>query len=408
MIFEQKSTRNLKCEWKSRCWFWVRFSYSLGMKSIDQQRMLLKEIDDLLWDVQKHTSLILKLQATNWAEQLDIFLQKQWNYAPQFRYNFPDPDLLSQILTQLKDIKHSHIDTQSYSLPCAKLFADKIQEKIREAELILAYIKQDFANIKRLNTLLYGAFDKELLDEAEHVLLSYQEPPAQTRWKKLSTPEIIATLEKYMSEHQITDIKIKPMAFFPMKFMLMYQKSWCLLAFPEHLVTREHTLMANIIHEIEVHHQRYVNAKKTWRNLLSYGTASYQKDEEWFAMYQAYRYLCSISPDFHKTSMYEKYHIMWHAQGKSYQDMCDELKHFSPKMSLVSLFKKITRLYMGIQDTAATGAPLFLYNKMYLDGFSKIQKRHQEWNDLQTLFIGKIKIEDIDLVGHIPDTWRLS
>jgi len=379
----------------------------MTLLSESDQRALLAEIDDLLWVTQKYTSLMLHLQPTNAAEQMEIFLAKNGDYAPQFTYKLPSKSLLTKLLSQLIEIKKSHIEQQSYSLPCAKLFADKLQERILETELMLAYVDQDFPSIKRLNVLLYGEFDKDLLTQAEHILASYQEPPIQTRWKKLSTLEVIATLEKYISDHQITDITIKPLAFCPMQFMLLYQKSWCILTFSDTLTVREHTLMSNIIHEIGVHHQRYMNGRKTWRNLVGYGTAFYQKDEEWFAMYQAYLYLSWIYPEFHKTSMYEKYFIMWHSEGKSYQEMLVELKRLSPNVSLVWLFKKITRLYMGIQDTAAKWAPIFLYNKIYLDGFSKVCKRHQKWNDLNCLFTGKIKIEDLEFLVQMSDKWRL-
>ncbi|NCO97726.1 hypothetical protein GW864_00890 [bacterium] len=124
---------------------------------------------------------MLHLQPTNAAEQMEIFLAKNGDYAPQFTYKLPSKSLLTKLLSQLIEIKKSHIEQQSYSLPCAKLFADKLQERILETELMLAYVDQDFPSIKRLNVLLYGEFDKDLLTQAEHILASYQEPPIQTR-----------------------------------------------------------------------------------------------------------------------------------------------------------------------------------------------------------------------------------
>jgi hypothetical protein len=272
----------------------------------------------------------------------------------------------------------------------------------------LAYIDQNFPAIKRLNHLLFWAFDPALLKEAEHIISTYKEPPAKIRGKKLSTSEIISTLETYITNNQIADIKIKPLAFCPMKFMLVYQKTWSTLVFPDTLSTRVHSLMSNIIHEIGTHHRRHVNGKKTWRNLLTYGTAFYQKDEEGLAMYQAYLYLNTISPWFHKKSMYEKYFVMWHAEKKSYWEVRNEIIRLSPYISLTSLFKRLVRLYTGIKDTSAIWAPVFLHNKIYLDWFTKIQKRHQQWNDLSALLTGKIAIEDIKYTAQMPDKQRLS
>jgi|GEM_PF-5239737 len=167
---------------------------------------------------------MLHLQPTNAAEQLEIFLAKHGDYAPQFTYKLPSKSLLNKLLSQLVDIKKSHIEQQTYTLPCAKLFAEKLQERIWETELILAYTDQDFSAIKRLNVLLYGIFDPELMKEAGQILSTYKEPPAKTRGKILSTPEIIEAIKKYIAEHHVTDIKIKPLAFCPMKFMLAYQK----------------------------------------------------------------------------------------------------------------------------------------------------------------------------------------
>jgi hypothetical protein len=46
-----------------------------------QQRILLKEIDDFLGKIQKHTSLIVKLQASNGAEQLDLFVKNNGGFS---------------------------------------------------------------------------------------------------------------------------------------------------------------------------------------------------------------------------------------------------------------------------------------------------------------------------------------
>lgn len=63
----------------------------------------------------------------------------------------------------------------------SKLLEEKIEETISKARLLLAYYKQDLADIEKYNTLLWGHFDGALVQESGTIIQTYHEPEVQTR-----------------------------------------------------------------------------------------------------------------------------------------------------------------------------------------------------------------------------------
>jgi hypothetical protein len=65
---------------------------------------------------------------------------------------------------------------KEYSLPMSTLLEEKTKENIQKAELLLAYIRQDYEKIAYYNKLLFGDFDDTLVERAKTIMLTYKEP----------------------------------------------------------------------------------------------------------------------------------------------------------------------------------------------------------------------------------------
>lgn len=58
-------------------------------------------------------------------------------------------------MNTLDELKQKYFADQKYAHFIAKLLEEKIEENILKVQLLLAYSKQDFPNIKKYNTLLF-------------------------------------------------------------------------------------------------------------------------------------------------------------------------------------------------------------------------------------------------------------
>jgi hypothetical protein len=119
------------------------------------EEQILHEVDDKLLLLTKKLNLLKYLTPTNIATERERFVEMEGNYDPQFSYNFPNEEEIHSWIQELEEMKKEYFDGKTYTNKIAKLLLDKIEENILIAKLVIAYSKQDFANIEKYNTLLY-------------------------------------------------------------------------------------------------------------------------------------------------------------------------------------------------------------------------------------------------------------
>lgn len=363
---------------------------------MDQEETLLHTLDEELLVLTKNINLQKYLMPTNLVTEREKFLAMKGTYDPQFMYAFPAEQEMQGRLQELQDMKHKYFELEIYTHPIAQLLKEKIEENIIKAQLLLAYSKQDFANIKKYNTLLFWDFDPELMKKSEAIIQSYHEPKPETRWRMLNNEEIQQYILQYMKDNTITDIQLNPIEQSTAKFMLFMWKDRCRLVFSDHLHLREYELMGDLIHEFGVHYTRYLAGKKSGRKILMHGTAGYLLDEEWLAIRSVCQYKKNIFPDFQKINIYKKYLTLATSDSKSFSQITQELMQKQRVKNLSHAFIMTTRIKEGIQDTGVKESwTSFLHNKLYAEGYEKIST--WTWlHDISTLLsAGKIKAEDL-------------
>lgn len=360
------------------------------------EKQILHEVDDHLLQVTKKINLLKYLTPTNIDEERERFVQMKGQYDPQFVYNFPSEKEIVSRIQELHDLQQRYFDGKTYENTIAIVLANKIKENILTAHLLLAYSKQDVVNIEKYNALLYWPFDETMLKQAKKIVQDYQEPKAETRWEILTGNDIQQYILEYLRKHHITDVTLVQTKQQLSKFIISFGKNGCRLYYSPQMKVRTYTLEADLIHELWVHHTRYLNGKKTGWNIFTFWTKNYLTDEEGLALYHVCAYKKTIYPAFQKTWIYQKYLLLQYGQSKSFREMAKYIQDKQRSKNLTTIFTMVMRCKQGIQDTSLH-APwtIFLKNKLYADGYHRILHWIEQGNDVGKLFRGKITIEDL-------------
>ncbi|MCX6823217.1 MAG: DUF1704 domain-containing protein [candidate division SR1 bacterium] len=357
---------------------------------------LLHEVDDRLLVLTQKLHLLKYLTPTNIATEREHFVAMKGNYDPRFSYHFPPAEEINAWVEALHDMKTVYFDGQIYENIISKLLLDKIEENIVIAKLLLAYSEQDFVNIEKYNTILYGTFNPELLKQAEDILQSYKEPNPELRGTILTGDEIQQYILTYMQKHNITDVKITPNTSSAAKFIISFGKNICYLSYSPQMKIREYILEADLIHELQTHYTRYAHGKKTGWNIFTFGTQNYLTDEEGLALYNVCAYYKTFYPAFQKIGIYQKYLLLQQSQGISFREVATYIQDKKWSKNLSNIFTMILRCKQGIQDTSVKNqGNIFLKNKLYVDGYHHVSQRVAQGNDVNSLLQAKVKIDDL-------------
>ena len=154
---------------------------------------------------------------------------------------------------------------------------------------------------------------------------------------------------------------------------------------------REREIDAILSHEIGTHFRRYLAGKEQGLKLFQFGTGYYLSDEEGFAIHRSFSYL----PDgYEKNAMYVKYYLLDAVDTLSFSETVELLRTLYPEKSLESIFSDTVRLKRWITHSWTT----YQKDKIYLDGYIRVKKWLDAWGNAETLFFGKIKIQDLKIL----------
>jgi hypothetical protein len=160
-------------------------------------------------------------------------------------------------------------------------------------------------------------------------------------------------------------------------------------------IFREKELNWIIAHEIWVHLVRYLNWKKSGWNIFESGTANYLATEEWLAVYNSLKY---FPENYEKNAMYQNYYMITLAKKLDFKELA-EIWFRLKWNDYIKVFKTITRFKKWIKDTSIKNSwAFFSKDKVYLDWFVAVKEWIKNGWDIEKLMIGKIKIEDLDLI----------
>ncbi|MDD5769678.1 MAG: DUF1704 domain-containing protein [Candidatus Gracilibacteria bacterium] len=355
---------------------------------------LLKIIDDKISKLDKSVSLTY-LKPVNFLLELNNFINLKGNYNPIFEYDYLSEKKFDEIKNEIISLKEKYFK-KGFELKSefAKLFLEKIEEIANKLELLQAYKTKNFENIDKYNKKLFGEISKNLFEESEKklgILANYD-----VLGSLLQPIEVVKYIQNYLDKSKIfSKIKVVLSSGNISRISVSRKKQKIEVKVAIDGIFREKELDGIIAHEIGTHLLRYLNGQKTGWNILESGTANYLPDEEGLAVYNSLKY---FPESYEKNAMYKNYYLIEKSKELNFKELA-QIGFRLNGNDYVKVFKSITRLKRGIIDTSIknTGA-YFSKDKVYLDGYTKVKKWIENGGDLEKLMIGKIKIEDLDLI----------
>ena len=375
-----------KAEWK------VSIINIQDIKISEKNR--LHVIDEEISKIWKKLILAKILKPTNYFEELDKFIWQDGKYNPTFAYKRPENNKLEELTASLLNFKNE-LNKEDYNPKFSKLFDDKIEDLFCRINLIKAYKSKDYKNILLYNEKLYWKIDTKLLDQSKDRIFEWEAENKALLWKVLTINEVKRKIEKHLEKKGIEgiDIIITSTTLARMS-ITMWKKAKIKI---NRLVPfQEKELDSVLAHEIDTHLVRYINWAKSGWNIFKEWAWFYLKDEEWLAIYNASKYLPS---GYEKLSFYKKYFLLKEAQKYPFSKLVDLVKFLYPEKRIEWIFNTILRMKKWVINTWVVDEwAIFMKEKVYLDGFIKMSDWAEKWGEVEEMYKGKFKTEDLNFM----------
>ncbi|MBS8121842.1 tyrosine/phenylalanine carboxypeptidase domain-containing protein [Candidatus Vampirococcus lugosii] len=360
----------------------------------DEEIETLHIIDQNIAKISRKLNFTKILTPTNYLDELDNFVTWNGNYNPKFSYNFLDENTINSLETELLGMKDKYF-SNNFGLKSnfSELFNEKIDELLDRLYLIKAYKLQKYGYILEYNEKLFGNFDKKLVEQSKEKIFMEPVQDMNLLGEKLTFSQVKKIIKKYLYDKGISGVKINTSM--GLSRMAVIKGKYPEIRISSYSSFREKELLATLAHEIDVHLIRFLNGKKTGWEILKSGTGYYIKDEEGFAVYNSFNYL---PEGYEKKAIYQKYYLSFISGYYGFSRLVDIIRGIQYR-SLEGAFKTALRLKKGIQNTGFVDrGAVYTKDKIYLDGYMKVDERIKNGGNFDEFKFGKIKIEDIDKV----------
>ena len=351
-------------------------------KKVDgEEKTDFQAIDQKLVEIDKKIKLLHFLKPTNLLSEQKKFLASE-KYEPQFHYRkltFDPAKLLAELdLVKIPDT------------PLGSIFRDKKTEIQHKIELLAAIGTPKFSVRSRE---LYGFPTEENVAVARKLLAKKPKKfPAEHAVidAKSAAQEFQKTFEKYgLKDWNVTfrdDLVADALA----------GKSGTLFVRSAAKFSSER-LRAVIAHEIETHILRGENGREQAYEIFSRGTGNYLEIEEGLAIYNQNLVLKKA----HEKKFWPVLSFLAVAESaeKSFREIFDFVRKFG--FDEERAWKTAVKVKRGLSETAQPGG--FTKEAAYFSGFQKVQKFVDEGGDLRRLYVGKIKISDLEILEKISE-----
>ncbi|HRX63503.1 MAG TPA: DUF1704 domain-containing protein [Candidatus Absconditabacterales bacterium] len=362
------------------------------IESIEKNK--LHNIDEDISKIGKKLILAKVLKPQNYFEELDKFILNNGKYNPKFEYKRPEKQKLEELTKELLNIKND-LEKNKYNKKFSKLFTDKIEDLLCRINLINAYKNKDYKNILFYNEKLFGKIDKRLLDKSKEKIFEGNVENKEVLGKLLTVEEVKRKIEKYLNKKGIEGVDVIITSTTLARVSVIMGKK-IKIKINRMVPFQEKELESVLAHEIDTHLMRYINGANSGWNIFKEGVGFHIKDEEGLAIYNASKHLPS---EFEKLSFYKKYFLLKEAQKYPFGKLTDLTKFLYPEKNLERIFNTILKLKKGIQDTGVIkeGA-IFMKEKVYLDGYVKIKDWAEKGGEVEDMYKGKVKIDDLKFI----------
>ncbi len=352
-------------------------------------------LDENLFKLSKLLNLSRILKPTNYLEELDNFITWNGHYNPKFTYNRPSDKKLHSIYQQINRLKEKYFDYSSWmKSPFSIIFLNKANELLKKHALLVAYKKQKYSEILESNKALFWPIDPELIKESKRMIFDHENDDHQL-WRKLQSLEIREYILSYLTQQWFHWVHVYFDSNTTSRLTVARSAKKINIKIMQWLIIREKDLQATLAHEVDVHVRRYMNWSKTWRHILRQWTAHFISDEEGLAVTESLKYL----PEWYERKWrFLRYYYLSLVANKDFAGIASIIMWLR-NVTLRTAFSDVLRVKKWIQNTWFIDEWAVYYkDKVYLDGQKKIQKWIDAWWDTEDLMVGKITIQDLEIV----------
>lgn len=347
-------------------------------------------LDEKILNLWKKLNLSRILKPTNYLDQLDLFIEKNGVYNPQFEYKRPSDQLLHEIHTKLDKIEKKYFwQSPKFQSPFAQLFLDKIWELRRKHALLIAYKQQDADAILAANINLYGTLDQDNLALAKELVFEHTNNN-ELLWPFLTSGEVRAKIKKKLLDVWVKWVRIVYDSEMTSRMSVVRGKT-ITIKIAQWTQFREIDLDATLEHEIWVHIVRRMAWRDSGWHILRNGTADFIVDEEGLAVWKS---LQVLPESYQRMWRYIRYYLLSRAWSLDFIWLWRTVSSLKWN-PLRKVFMDVLRMKKWIEDTSKIWPWMVYYkDKVYLDGQKKLESRIEQWWNIDDLKYGKIKIED--------------
>lgn len=350
----------------------------------------LREIDAEIHKLGKKFNLSRILKPKNYFEELDVFINMRGNHNPVFTYDFPSAHRIDQLAKQIDAVREK-LFAVGVKKDMSHLLSEKLDELEVKKELLRAYVRQDAVAIDKYNTQLFGEIEPALIEVSRKKLQEQFLQESTVDSEIMEKEEIIAAIEKYLSEHQMDQVPVVFDSGTISRVAVKFNAEGPYVSISPHTQIFASEIRSVLNHEIGVHLKRYVSGKATGWEILAHGTGFYLTDEEGLAVHNS---ISGLDPSIKKNGMYKKYLLCDGAKEKTFAELAELAQSLSNK-SLEQVFNACLRVKKGIVQTADTLGCCYQKDIVYLNGFTEVSEWVTKGGNPNDLFRGKVKIADL-------------
>lgn len=356
--------------------------------------------DDKLWDLVNKIDIFRYLNPINAEEEKETFLKEYDSgncYNPQFKYEEFDPDI-GLFCEELLLIKNKFETCKNSIL--APYYTKIIDDLVFRTELFRH--RTDYEYGEKLSKL-YGRPSKRLLKKAKQNVtkLKYAQNDEEDLVHNdvnLTPDDVYEVFKTEMENYGFKwDIKIHKgsSSYFSINASLNEIKINAFKKFPKMKMRRY------ICHEIKTHVFRAENGKLQPFKIFKNGFPNYITTEEGLALFNENKFGLLSSKDVKRYSA--RVVAADYSLNHSFFEVFEKLEKYFPPTIAYSIVQRVKR---GMSDTSLPGG--YTKDMVYMDGFQKVNSFLKNNGSMETLYTGKIGLDDIGLTHELIDRGVIS
>ncbi|MFW6134339.1 MAG: tyrosine/phenylalanine carboxypeptidase domain-containing protein [Elusimicrobiota bacterium] len=346
----------------------------------------MKNIDNKLLKIINKFPFYVWLTPVNKAIEREKFFSNN-DYNPVFKYEI-NKSLLQKIKTGLDNV----IVPESSCF--GEIYNKLIQEYLLKIRMIENLNKPE--EFTRISKLLYGIYSRKDSEEADDILEKNYE---QVNKGEIRPGEIKKTLLEKIRQQGINNWDVELSNNIMSKVTVKPKLNKILVHGKYKYLPGEDRRLA--VHEIEVHLFRALNGDLQKYSIFKTGLAGYLETEEGLAVYYERRKkVCSAR----QMKIYAgRLKAVQKSLSSSFAETYRFLRRWFDRDTAYILTQRAKR---GLTDTSKPGA--LTKDAHYISGHRKAGEYIQNNGDLKYLFVGKVGINDVDLIKKLIDSGRIK